>query len=116
MLCLSDEILLLGPPFLTFPFAYYLWDFELNTLIIVYSSSDQPMSSDQSLRSNIQFWALIPTIAPQNSNFSLLSEEKNWGFDFSGVKITNSSDLHMLEHRQVLLITIADTSKHAMRH
>ena len=41
MLCLSEKTLLLGPPFLTFLLACYLWDFELNTLTIVYSSSDQ---------------------------------------------------------------------------
>ena len=45
VLCLSEEILLLKQPSTTFPFATYLCDFELNTLTIVYSSSDQPMSS-----------------------------------------------------------------------
>jgi len=44
VLCLSEETPLLGPPFLTFPLAYYLWYFELNTFIIVYSSSDQSTS------------------------------------------------------------------------
>ena len=33
-------------------------------------------------RPNTLFWALAPTIAPQNSDFSLPSEEKKWGFDF----------------------------------
>ena len=45
VLCLSEEILLLKQPSTTFPFATYLCDFKLNTLTIVYSSSDQPMSS-----------------------------------------------------------------------
>ena len=40
VLCLFEETLLFGPPFLTFPLACYLWDFELNTLTIVHSSSD----------------------------------------------------------------------------
>ena len=43
--CLSNETLLLGPHFLTFPLACYLWDFELNTLTMVYSSSNQSTSS-----------------------------------------------------------------------
>ena len=43
--CLSNETLLLGPHFLTFPLACYLQDFELNTLTMVYSSSDQSTSS-----------------------------------------------------------------------
>ena len=33
------------------------------------------------LRPNILRWAFSPTIAPQNTNFSLVSEEKKWGFD-----------------------------------
>ena len=45
VLCLSKETLLLEPHFLTFPLACYLWDFELNTLTMVYSSSDQSTSS-----------------------------------------------------------------------
>ena len=45
MLCLSEETLLLEPPFLIFPLACYLWDSELNTLTIVYSSSNQSKSS-----------------------------------------------------------------------
>ena len=47
MLCLSEETLLLEPPFLIFPLACYLWDFELNTLTIVHLSSDQSMSLDK---------------------------------------------------------------------
>ena len=47
MLCLSEETLLLGPTFLTFLLARYLWDFELNTLTIVHSSLDQSTSSDK---------------------------------------------------------------------
>ena len=45
MLCLSEETLLIRPLFLIFLLACYLWDFELNTLTIVYSSSDQSKSS-----------------------------------------------------------------------
>ena len=45
VLCLSEEILLLGPPFLNFPLATYSWDSELNTFIVVYSSSNQSTSS-----------------------------------------------------------------------
>ena len=45
VLCLSEEILLLGPPPPTFPFATYSWDFKLNTLTTVYSFSDQSTSS-----------------------------------------------------------------------
>ena len=37
--------LLLEPPPPTFPFATYSWDFKLNTLNTVYSSSDQSTSS-----------------------------------------------------------------------
>ena len=44
VLCLSEETFLLGPHFLTFPLACYLWDFELNTLTMVYSSSNQSTS------------------------------------------------------------------------
>ena len=47
VLCLSKETLLLGPPSLTFPLTYYLWDFELNTLTIVHSSSNQSTSSNK---------------------------------------------------------------------
>ena len=43
--CLFEETLLHRQPFLIFPLACYLWDFELNTLTIVYSSSDQSKSS-----------------------------------------------------------------------
>ena len=93
-----------------------LVDSELNTLTIVYSFLGPINVLSQSPRLNIQFWALIPTIAPKNSNFSLSSEEKNWGFDFLVVKIINSSDLHTWEHCQALLITVDDTSKPAMRH
>ena len=42
---LFEEIFLLRTPFPTFPLESYLGDFELNTLIIVYSFSDQSMSS-----------------------------------------------------------------------
>ena len=45
VLCLFEETFLLGPHFLTFPFACYLWNFELNILTIVYSYSDQSTSS-----------------------------------------------------------------------
>ena len=64
MLGLSEEILLLGPLFPTFPLACYLGDSELNTLTTVYSSLDQSMSlaKAQGPRPNIQFWALLPTI------------------------------------------------------
>ena len=44
VLCLSEEILLLGPPSSTFPFATYSWDFKLNTFTTIYSSSNQSMS------------------------------------------------------------------------
>jgi len=44
MLGLFEETILLGPPFPTFPLARYLWDSELNTLTIAYSSSDQSTS------------------------------------------------------------------------
>ena len=47
ILCLSEETLLLGPPFLTFPLACYLWEFELNTLTIVHSSLNQSTFSDK---------------------------------------------------------------------
>ena len=36
----------------------------------------------KSPRPNIWSWAFIPTIAPQNSGFSLSFEEKKWGLDF----------------------------------
>ena len=49
MLCLFEETLLLEPTFLTFPLTRYLWDFELNTLTIVHSYSDQSTSSDKVL-------------------------------------------------------------------
>ena len=51
MLRLSEETLLLGPPFLTFPLACYLWDSRLNTLTIVYLSSDQSTFSAKSTSS-----------------------------------------------------------------
>ena len=41
---LSEEILLLETPFPTFPLEYYLGDSKLNTLTIVYLSSDQSTS------------------------------------------------------------------------
>ena len=40
VLGLSEETILLEPLFPTFPFARYLWDFELNTLTTAYSSLD----------------------------------------------------------------------------
>ena len=35
------------------------------------------------------FWAFAPTIAPQNSGFSLLSEEKRWDFDIYWINYHN---------------------------
>ena len=62
VLCLSEETLLLRPPFLTFPLARYLWDFELNSLTIVHFVLGPINVFEQSPRPNIQFWALTPTI------------------------------------------------------
>ena len=45
VLGLSEEIFLIGTPFPTFPLESYLGDSELNTLTIVYASSDQSTSS-----------------------------------------------------------------------
>ena len=45
VLRLSEEAILLGPPFPTFPLACYLWDSEPNTFTTIYSSSDQSMLS-----------------------------------------------------------------------
>ena len=59
MFCSSEETFLLGLPSPTFSFVTYSQDSELNILIIVYSSSDQPMSST---KAQILFWALIPTV------------------------------------------------------
>ena len=43
----------------------------------------------QGLRPNTLFWALAPTIALQNSDFSLPSEEKERGFDFLEIRPTD---------------------------
>ena len=45
MLRLSEEILLLKPPPLSFSFATYSWDSKLNTLTTLRSSSNQPTFS-----------------------------------------------------------------------
>ena len=45
VLCWSVEILSLGPPPLTFPFATYSWDSKLDTLTTVYLPSNQSTSS-----------------------------------------------------------------------
>ena len=58
MLRLFEEILLLGSPPPTFPFATYSWDFKLNTLTTVYSSSDQPTSSAKAQGSIYNFGPL----------------------------------------------------------
>ena len=118
MLHLFEETILLGPHFPTFPLARYSWDSELNTLTSAYSSLDQSTSSAkaQGSRPNIQFWALIPTIAPQNSGFSLLSEEKKWGFDLLRVKVIHFFGLHVWEYHFACPITVTDTSELAMRH
>ena len=57
VLRLSEETILLGPHFLTLPLACYLWDSELNTLIIVYSSLDQ---STLSIKAQVPIYNFRP--------------------------------------------------------
>ena len=45
VLCISEKMLLLRPPSLTFPLATYSWDSELDTFTTLYSFWDQPTSS-----------------------------------------------------------------------
>ena len=70
----------------------------------------------QNPRPNICFWALLPTIAPQNSSFSLLPEEKKWGFDFLSVNTNRFLDSHVWECRFMRLIIVTDVSKLAKHH
>ena len=108
MLCLSEETLLLGPTFLTFPLARYLWDFELNTftiplarylwdfelntLTIVHLFLDQSTSSDktQNPRPNIHFWALPLHIYRLHINLKSYLMWNFWSNNFLKKKNPNS--------------------------
>ena len=56
---------------------YLLWGFSSYFLLL----GRIPISK-WGLRPNIKVQAFVPTIAPQNFNFSLLPEEKKYNFDW----------------------------------
>ena len=51
------------------------------------------------LRPSIQIWDLVPTIAPQNFNFSLVSEDKKQSFDI--LKIPRVISVKILQFERV---------------
>ena len=74
VLCSFEDILLLGSPSTAFLFASYLWDSELDTLITVYSPSDQPTSSAKAQGPIYKFLGIhIPDIC-QRLSFNPLCE------------------------------------------
>ena len=78
------------PPRTTLPLIFCSSSLGFEPLIAIRSSSNYSCSRP---RPKVQYiiWALSPTIAPQNSNFSLLSEEKMWGFNLTRTKILYST-------------------------
>ena len=57
-------------------FVHLLWGLPKRFLLL-----RRTLVSNWHLRSNIKVQVFAPTIAPQNFNFSLLSEEKKYNFD-----------------------------------
>ena len=108
VLCLSEDALLLGPPF----YLHVTYG-TLNLtplLLFIHLRTNQHHRP----RPKAQYIILgpYPYNSPSKFRFFLLSEEKKWGFDFLRVKTINSSDLHCL----VLLIIVTDALKPTMCH
>ena len=61
--------------------------------------------------SNILFWALTPTIAPQNSGFSLPSKERKRVLTFLKDKFKRLFDLHVRERGFTCPINVTDVSQ-----
>ena len=67
------------------PFVSYLWDFKLEFLIIICSSSDHPYLLWQNSRPNTWFWALNPTRINGESNLYIT---KSWNVVFNTTALT----------------------------
>ena len=63
------------------PLVPYHETFKLGHPLIICSSTASSTSLDIAQGLISDFWALIPTIAPQNSKFSLSFKEEKWDFD-----------------------------------
>ena len=73
----SEEDDLLGPTPLDIYLLYYL----LRGLFLYFLLLGRIIIKVWGFKPNAKAQAFAPTIAPQNSNFSLSSEEKNYNFD-----------------------------------
>ena len=82
MLYLSEETLLLGPPS-HLHVTYGTLNLTLSLLFIHPQTNQRPWTKP---KAEYTILGPYPTIAPQNSDFSLLSEEKKYDFDFLELK------------------------------